>query len=290
MWQPRVSRPGPARGDIDRPRSELPRFLAGVPVSVKPRSSRLTHVLDQGVAPGDLDILLARFGRYVDIWKMGWGTAYLDPDLAEKLAILGRHGVRACTGGTLLEAAWLQGQADQCLAWCAEVGFDCVEVSNGAAGMPLTEKRRLISAAAQLFTVLAEAGSKDPAVPFSPEDWTQEMHGDIEAGAMWVITEGRAQGNIGMFTAEGSVREDEAGRLVTLAAGKVGISQVIFEAPRKDQQAWLINRLGTDVSLGNVPPGEVLALETLRRGLRADTMHLFTGARPEGGSEIGAGG
>lgn len=86
-----------------------------------------------------------------------------------------------------------------------------------------------------------------------------------------------------MFTAEGRVREEEAGRLVTLAAEKVGISQVIFEAPRKDQQAWLINRLGTDVSLGQVPPGELLALETLRRGLRADTMHLFTGAGPERG-------
>ena len=272
-----------------RHRGELPDFLALPPVRAKPRPARLTHVLDKGIAPGDLRVLLARFAEHVDIWKMGWGTAYLDPDLAEKLAVLAQHGVRACPGGTLLEAAWLQGRAEECLAWCSEVGFPCVEVSNGATWMPLTEKRRLISAAARQFTVLAEVGSKDPAAPFSPEDWAQEMLGDVESGATWVITEGRAKGNVGLFSAEGQVREEEAGRLVALAARKVGIDRVVFEAPRKNQQAWLINLLGADISLGNVPPGDVLALETLRRGLRADTIHLFTRARAEGTGEIGAG-
>jgi phosphosulfolactate synthase len=270
-------------------RSKLPDFLTLPPVSAKPRPARLTHVLDKGIAPGDLRVLLARFADHVDIWKMGWGTAYLDPDLAEKLAILDQHGVRACTGGTLLEAAWLQGRSEECLAWCSEMAFPCVEVSNGAAGMPLTEKRRLISAAARQFTVLAEVGSKDPAAPFSPEDWAREMLGDVESGATWVITEGRAKGNVGLFSAEGHVREEEAGRLVALAAGKVGIDRVVFEAPQKNQQAWLINLLGADISLGNVPPGDVLALETLRRGLRADTIHLSTRARAEGTGEIGAG-
>ena len=46
----------------------------------------------------------------------------------------------------------------------------------------------------------------------------------------------------------------------------------MFEAPRKDQQAWLIRRVGTDVNLGNVAPRDVLGLEALRLGLRADTM------------------
>jgi phosphosulfolactate synthase len=272
-----------------RHRGERPDFLALPPVSAKPRSARLTHVLDKGIAPGDLRVLLARFAEHVDIWKLGWGTGYLDPDLAEKLAVLDQHSVRACPGGTLLEAAWLQGRAEECLAWCAEVGFPCVEVSNGAAGMSLTEKRRLISAAARQFTVLAEVGSKDPAAPFSPKDWAQEMLGDVESGATWVITEGRAKGTVGLFFADGQVREEEAGRLVALTAGKVGLDRVVFEAPRKHQQAWLINLLGPDVSVGNVPPDDVLAVETLRRGLRADTIHLFTRARAEGSGEMGAG-
>lgn len=284
-----MSDSGTARRRTGGRRAELPRFLAEPTVSAKPRSGRLTHVLDKGMAPGDLRVLLARFGQHVDIWKMGWGTAYLDPDLAQKLAILDQHGVRACTGGTLLEAAWLQGRAGECLSWCAAAGFGCVEVSNGVAGMPLAEKRRLISAAAQQFTVIAEVGSKDPAAPVSPRDWAQEMVGDVESGATWVITEGRAQGTVGLFSAEGLVREEEAGQLAALVAGTVGISRVVFEAPQRNQQAWLINRLGADVSLGNVPPDDVLALETLRRGLRGDTIHLISRARTEGSGEIGAG-
>ena len=78
-----------------------------------------------------------------------------------------------------------------------------------------------------------------------------------------------------MFTAEGHVREEEAGQLVALAAGKIGIDRLVFEAPQKNQQAWLINLLGADVILGNVPPGDVLALETLRRGLRADCRRML---------------
>jgi len=265
---------------LSRHRGEQPHFLTVTPASGKPRPTRLTNVLDTGIAPGDLRVLLARCGPHVDIWKMGWGTAYLDPDVAEKLLILDQYGVRACTGGTLLEAAWLQGRAEECLAWCSKIGFPCVEVSNGVAGMSLAEKRRLISAAARQFTVLAETGSKDPRAPFLPEKWVQEMLGDIESGAAWVITEGRAQGTVGMFSAEGRVREEEAGRLVALLADQVGIARVVFEAPHKNQQAWLISRLGADVSLGNVPPGDVLALECLRRGLRADTIHLLAGAAP----------
>lgn len=254
----------------------LPDFLALAPVPGKPRSARLTHVLDKGVATGDLRTLLARFAAHIDIWKLGWGTAYLDPDLPEKLGILDRHGVRACLGGTLLEAAWVQGRAADCLAWCSETGFPLVEVSNGATDMPLAEKRRLITVASRGFTVLAEVGSKHPAAPPLPDEWAEEMIGDLEAGAAWVITEGREHGDVGLFTREGRVREEEAERLATLVAEKVGMSRVVFEAPQKDQQAWLITRLGTDVSLGNVPPGDVLALEALRRGLRGDTIHLLT--------------
>ncbi len=57
--------------------------------------------------------------------------------------------------------------------------------------------------------------------------------------------------------------------------------RLIFEAPRKDQQVCLIERLGADVNLGNVPPDEVLSLETLRLGLRADTLARFHGP-PDG--------
>ncbi len=265
-----------------------PSFLSLAPAGPKPRTARLTHVLDKGLAPAELRTLLARLAAHIDIWKLGWGTGYLDPDLPRKLAILDHHGVRACLGGTLLEAAWVQGRTADCLAWCADAGFPLVEVSNGATDMPLAEKRRLITAASRSFAVLAEVGSKHPAAAPSPDAWAAEMAGDLEAGATWVITEGREHGDVGLFTSDGSVRETEAERLATLVAEKVGLSRVVFEAPQKNQQAWLITRLGADVSLGNVPPGDVLALEALRRGLRGDTIHLLT-RRQATAAEMGEG-
>ena len=42
---------------------------------------------------------------------------------------------------------------------------------------------------------------------------------------------------------------------------------------------WLIKHFGANVNLGNIPPGEVIALETMRQGLRADTM-LSRNGRP----------
>ena len=52
------------------------------------------------------------------------------------------------------------------------------------------------------------------------------------------------------------------------------MDRVLFEAPRKDQQAWLIREFGPDVNLANIATGDVLALETLRLGLRADTFDI----------------
>ena len=146
-------------------------FLDLPPRSSKPRRAGLTHVLDKGIPLAGLEPALALFGRYVDVWKLGWGTAYLDPGVGEKVALLARHDILACVGGTLLEVAWAQGKAAACLDWAVELGFPCVEVSNGAVGMPVADKRRLIASSARRFTVLAEVGAKDPGAPVSAAAW-----------------------------------------------------------------------------------------------------------------------
>jgi phosphosulfolactate synthase len=253
-----------------------PGFLDLPARSSKPRATGLTHVLDKGASLGQLEAIASRAGDGIDLWKLGWGTAYLEPDASEKVTTLGRHAIRACVGGTLLEIAWGQDRAEACLAWAAEAGFPCVEVSNGAAEMPLREKRRLIQAAAEGFVVLSEVGSKDPGVTVSAEAWAEELSGDLEAGATWVLTEGRESGTVGLFEPDGSVREDVVERVVE----RVGLSRVIFEAPRKDQQAWFVRRFGPVANLGNVAAEEVIALETLRLGLRSDTLDLLPEAGP----------
>ncbi|MEA2826350.1 MAG: phosphosulfolactate synthase [Actinomycetota bacterium] len=245
--------------------------------SSKPRYVGLTHVLDKGLTPAEVADRLNTCGAYVDVWKFGWGTAYVDPHVEAKLAILGRHGVLGCLGGTLLEVAWSQRRVDHLLDWAAGAGFPCVEVSRGAAAMTVEEKHEIIRVAASGFTVLSEVGAKSRTVRLPPGQWAEEVAGDLAAGARWVLTEGRESGTVGIYNDDGSVREDVLAAVVAAASGP---ERLVFEAPRKDQQAWFVRRFGSEVNLANIAVGEVLGLETLRLGLRADTIELSIGRAP----------
>ena len=236
----------------------------------KPRRVGITHVLDKGLPVNEMAGVLATCAPYIDVWKFGWGTAYLDPGVEAKLAMLADHGILACVGGTLLEVAWVQRRVDEFLAWAGAVGFPCIEVSLGAAPMRPHEKYELIRRATQTFTVLSEVGHKSATEQMPCIDWADEVAGDLAAGARWVLTEGRESGTVGIYDASGVVREDVVDAV--LEAG--GVDRVVFEAPRKDQQVWFITRFGPDVNLANIPVAEVLGLETLRLGLRADTLNL----------------
>lgn len=246
--------------------------------SRKPRSSGLTHVLDAGVGPAAAADVLSSGAQYIDIWKVGWGVAYLDGALATKLALLAEHRVASCLGGTLLELAWMQGKAVECLDWAKATGFDRVEVSRGTVPMTLQDKRELIRLAARDFHVLAEVGRKSPDEALAARHWPAEAFSDLEAGAQFVVTESRQSGTVGTFTSSGRVRPD----VVEAVTAAVGRERVIFEAPRADQQAWFVRRFGNCVNLGNVALSDALGLETLRLGLRSDT------ALSDSGDERGA--
>ncbi len=240
--------------------------------SAKPRSAGITHVLDKGSTLAATHELLRSVGDWIDIWKFGWGVAYVDPQLIEKLSALRRAGVAACTGGTLLEIAWLQGRVEAFFDFASGAGFECVEVSNGATTLPLAEKRELIvRARARGFTVLAEAGSKDPAKSARAEEWLDEMAGDLAAGATWLVAEGRESGTVGLYQSSGAIREP---LLRALKASPLA-ARIIFEAPQRQQQAELLRSLGNEVNLGNIALDDVMGLETLRLGLRADTLGAF---------------
>lgn len=236
----------------------------------KPRQVGITHVLDKGLPAGELAGVLATCGDYIDIWKFGWGTAYLDPGVEAKLATLAGHGIQGCVGGTLLEVAWVQRRVEEFLDWAEAVGFPCVEVSRGAAPMRPDEKYDLIRAATSRFTVLSEVGAKSAADRMPCADWAEEVRGDLAAGARWVLTEGRESGTVGIYDSAGTVRED----IVAAAMEAGGVERVVFETPRKDQAVWFIKHCGANVNLANIPVAEVLGVETLRLGLRADTMQL----------------
>jgi phosphosulfolactate synthase len=246
---------------------ECPSFLALPEREAKPRSHGLTHVLDKGMTIPALEALLAHTAPLIDVLKIGWGTAYIDVALKDRVALCQSAGVFTCLGGTLLEIAEAQGRVDELADWACEVGIAAMEVSNGLQAIGPARKTELVRRLSADFVVLAETGAKDGHVPVVVDDWITELAADLDAGARWVVVEGRESGTVVLYHEDGSLRTD----LVDAIAERLPVDRVIFEAPRKAQQAWLIQRFGANVNLGNVPPDEVIPLETLRLGLRADT-------------------
>ncbi|HZD01631.1 MAG TPA: phosphosulfolactate synthase [Actinomycetes bacterium] len=236
----------------------------------KPRVEGLTHVLDKGISVPALDGLLAQAGELIDVLKVGWGIAYIDRTLKQRVALCDSTGILVSLGGTLLEVAAGKGRVEELRRWALEQGIGAVEVSNGLGALTAARKAELVSRLAGEFTVLAETGAKDGRVPVVPVHWVEEMQRDLDAGARWVIAEGRESGTVGLYQMDGTVREE----LVEAIVHHVPLDRVIFEAPKKAQQAWFIRHLGPGVNLGNVAPEEVLPLETLRLGLRSDTARI----------------
>jgi len=247
---------------------ERPSFLSLPERTSKPRRVGVSHVLDNGMSLREAEQRLAAASSSIDIWKFGWGTAYVDPAVEAKVQLLREHEVLACTGGTLLEIAWRDGAAAQLMDWARAVGFPCMEVSCGSIPISRHVKSLMIETVAEHFTVLAEVGAKDPSVDVRPEQWATEAAADKDAGARWVVTEGRESGTVGLFDPTGEVRP----AIVDAVVESVGLETVLFEAPRRAQQAWLIKKFGANVNLGNISAAEALAVECLRLGLRSDTI------------------
>jgi phosphosulfolactate synthase len=243
-------------------------FLSLPDRETKPRRRGMTHVLDQAMPTNLLTSYMEGAGKYVDILKMGWGLSYIDPQLSERVDLCRLHGVIPCTGGTLLEIVAQQNKVEQFAEWAGANRISAIEVSNGIGLLGRREKARIISRLCRDFVVLAETGSKDESAPVDPDVWVAEMSSDLDAGAERVIAEGRESGTVGLYRDDRSVRVD----LLQAILSRVSLDQVIFEAPTKPQQAWLIRELGSDVSLGNVDVAEAIVLESLRLQLRADTI------------------
>jgi phosphosulfolactate synthase len=247
---------------------ECPTFLKLPARAAKPRARGVTHVLDSGLTPEGTRAFLGQSGHLVDIVKVGWGIGYVDPALSARVGICAEHGCPVSLGGTLLEVAAIQDRVGELREWALATGITHIEVSNGLRALTASRKHALVRELAADFVVLAETGAKEGNYPPTPAEWAQEMIRDLEAGASWVIAEGRESGTVGLYHPDQGIREN----LVSAILGSVPQDKVIFEAPRKSQQAWFVRQLGADVNIGNVAPASVLALETLRLGLRADTV------------------
>src|SRR3989440_322446 len=207
-------------------------------------------------------------GEFVDIVKFGWGTSYVTNNLEKKIALYRSFDTPVVCGGTLFEVVYARGRMDQFKLWLQEHRFSHVEVSDGTIDIPRDEKLELIADFARDFTVLSEVGSKDPDVVYAPYQWVEWLKEEKEAGAWKVITEAREGGTAGIFRKDGDMRTG----LIDEIAHEVEPGNLLFEAPTKSSQAWFVKHFGPNVNLGNIPPEEVIPLETLRLGLRGDTL------------------
>jgi phosphosulfolactate synthase len=242
--------------------------------AVKPRTSGLTMVIDGGVPLAQFTDLIELGAEYIDYVKFGWGTSVITGCLREKISVLDHHGIDFYFGGTLFEKFAFQDRFEDFRRYCDEYSCRHVEVSNGTIEMSNAEKAGYIRKLAPDFTIVSEVGFKDPgrSEMLAPSEWVASIKEDLDAGASIVTLEARESGKSGICRPDGELRY---GLIEDVLHAGIDVDRLLFEAPTTALQAHLITRIGPNVNLGNVPATGVISLETLRLGLRADTLTAF---------------
>ena len=242
--------------------------------SSKPRDTGITSLIDSGLPLGLFRDYLDSALDLIDFVKFGWGTPVVTRQLAGKIAVANDLGIPFFFGGTLFEKYLAQASFDDYRSFCAAQGCRYVEVSNGSIDLSNDEKARYVDKLAADFLVFSEVGLKDStrseAMP--AEDWVAAITMDLEAGARFVVAEARESGRSGICHPDGGLRQEVVEGILQ---AEIDSERLVFEAPTKDLQTWFVRRLGANVNLANIAPGDVLALETLRLGLRSDTLSLW---------------
>ncbi|MDT8400900.1 MAG: phosphosulfolactate synthase [Bacteroidales bacterium] len=246
--------------------------LPGMPDrTVKPRTGGLTMVMDKGLSLRETEDLVSVGSEYIDYLKLGFGTSVFTPDVRKKVEVYQAAGVRTYLGGTLFEAFVIRDMFDEYVELIDKLGIRTVEVSDGSFEMDQGLKTGYIKKLSEKYYVLSEVGSKKKDVVYSPEEWVRMMVSELEAGSEKVIAEARESGTTGIYNSDGSINKV----LIDKLSNDVGFDRIIWEAPLKSQQAWFIKQFGANVNLGNISPDEIIALESLRNGLRGDTFFRF---------------
>jgi len=239
--------------------------------TVKPRTHGLTMVMDKGLSLREAEDMISVSGDYIDFLKLGFGTAYVTPQLDKKISLYRSAGIAVYFGGTLLEAFLIRNQLDDYIKLIEKYKMEHLEISDGSIIMPHEKKCQLIRRLSKLATVITEVGSKEEGILIHPNVWISMMQEEIKAGAWKVIAEARESGTVGIFRPSGKAHVV----LINKIVAKVPQEKIIWETPSKSQQAYFIKLLGANVNLGNIGPSDVLPLETLRLGLRSDTFFSF---------------
>ncbi len=228
-------------------------------------------VIDPGLFTGQFEDAIDSVGEFVDLVKFGWGTCLVTKDIKRKIDVLRSAGIDFYFGGTLFERYALDGLVSEWLTLCRVMGATHVEVSNGTIPIDNTEKARWVARLADEFLVISEVGFKDlrRSDALAPARWISFIKEDFAAGAHLVTAEARESGRSGICRSDGEPRHELVGEIL---GSDIDLDRLLFEAPNKDLQSYFLRRIGPSVNLGNIRADDVIALETLRLGLRSDTV------------------
>ncbi len=237
----------------------------------KPRESGITMVMDKGMSLPEAEAFIAGNAEYTDLLKLGFGSALVTRDLEKKLDVYKKAGLSVYFGGTLFEAFVIRKRFDDYLRYIEKYEMKYAEVSDGSIIIPHAEKCKYIKELSARVTVISEVGSKEEGIIIHPNKWIEMMQKELDAGAWKVIAEARESGKVGIYRPSGKAHVVLINRILA----KIPSQNIIWEAPQKSQQTYFIKLIGANVNLGNIPPSEVIALETLRLGLRSDTFFQY---------------
>ena len=237
----------------------------------QPRESGLTMVMDKGLSLREAEDLCDSSAPYCDLIKLGFGTSIITNKLADKIKLYKSAGLKPYFGGTLFEAFAVRHMVDDYRRFMDEYQMEMVEVSDGVMELDHQLKCDYISTLSKEYTVLSEVGSKLKGKEMSNEQWISFMKTELDAGAWKVIAEARESGNMGIYNDDGSANFE----LIFDIKKALNPDTILWEAPLKTQQVWFLKLLGPNVNLGNIATNEIISLETLRLGLRGDTLLTF---------------
>lgn len=242
----------------------------------KPRAEGLTILIDNGYPTSYFEDVVNSHSNYIDYIKFGWGTGYITKDIEEKISFLKQNNIGFFFGGTFFEKALSQNKVDDFVKYLQSFGCDTMEISNGTLDISNTEKAMFISDLSSEFQVFSEVGYKDNqrSQEMFPAKWVEYIQEDFSAGASRVITEARESGASGICRSNGELR---FGLIEEILNAGLDNDKLIFEAPNKSLQVYFVKHIGSNVSLANIPFSDVIALETLRLGLRSDTFECSGG-------------
>jgi phosphosulfolactate synthase len=236
-----------------------------------PRESGLTMMMDKGLSIREAENFISSSAAYTDLVKFGFGTALISNGLEEKISLYKEAGLKPYFGGTLFELFVVRDRFDDFRKMLDRYKVEFAEISDGSMAIPHDEKLAYIRKLAGQVTVISEVGSKVAGVEIPDEKWVTMMKAELAEGSWKVIAEARESGTIGIYQKDGSANTG----LIDEIIRQIAVENVLWEAPNKNQQVWFIQLLGANVNLGNIAPHEVVALESLRLGLRGDTFFSF---------------